>query len=252
MNSVAKDIRFTPVDQGFREAMGRETRDQRKSRRRRNVRARTVNMDRLAKREFESGKVLYHETDYWKPKIRADCERVERPCPYVSCRYNLFLEVTRNGSIKQTFGDLEPDGMAESCALDVADRGGATLEEVARCFNISQERARQLQKMFLARLRYDTLLHEHWDEPSVKFVRRRALSVVGDDDCDGCEVSSMSVDCDLADDITSLDALSTVDVGHYGYGSYGVSSPYGDRHMTWDDELSLAMKMRANGGVQCA
>lgn len=35
--------------------------------------------------------------------------------------------------------------MQDSCSLDVADRGGVTLEEVAPLMNITRERVRQIQ-----------------------------------------------------------------------------------------------------------
>jgi len=39
-----------------------------------------------------------------------------------------------------------------SCALDVADRGGATLEEVGALINVTRERVRQIEVMALAHL----------------------------------------------------------------------------------------------------
>jgi hypothetical protein len=76
-----------------------------------------------------------------------------RPCPYVGCRYNLFLDVNpRNGTIKFNFPGLEPDEMVTSCVLDVADEGGTTLEVVGSCFNVTRERIRQIEVKALARL----------------------------------------------------------------------------------------------------
>jgi DNA-directed RNA polymerase sigma subunit (sigma70/sigma32) len=42
--------------------------------------------------------------------------------------------------------------MAETCALDVADRGGATLEEVGDLLNITRERVRQMELVSLRSL----------------------------------------------------------------------------------------------------
>lgn len=90
---------------------------------------------------------------YWKPKTRRDCENMVRPCPYVSCRHNLYLDVTENGSIKYNFPHLEPGDMKESCALDVAARGGLTLEETGALMNVTRERIRQIQEKVAPRLR---------------------------------------------------------------------------------------------------
>ena len=43
--------------------------------------------------------------------------------------------------------------MAETCALDVADRQGITLEEVGVIMNLTRERVRQLEMRGLSKLR---------------------------------------------------------------------------------------------------
>ncbi len=129
------------------------TREQRRSRRKREVRARTISVKRMTKRELEFGRLLYPETDYWKPKTRAECADGPRPCPYVSCRYHLYIDVSpRTGAIKLNFPDLEVWEMGESCALDVADRGGTTLEDVGAIMNLTRERIRQVEVKALAKL----------------------------------------------------------------------------------------------------
>jgi hypothetical protein len=57
------------------------------------------------------------------------------------------------GSIKLNFPDLEVWEMAETCALDVADRGGITLEEVGEILNLTRERIRQVEVKGLQKLR---------------------------------------------------------------------------------------------------
>jgi hypothetical protein len=81
-----------------------------------------------------------------RPVTRGDCIDGERPCPYVSCRYHLYLDVTKSGAVKLTFPNLEPDQMSESCALDVIDREGAViLARVGHCFGVTRERVRQIE-----------------------------------------------------------------------------------------------------------
>lgn len=129
------------------------TREQRRSRRKRDVRARTISVKRMTKRELEFGRLLYPETDYWKPATRAECAEGPRPCPFISCKHHLYIDVSpRTGAIKLNFPDLEVWEMGESCALDVADRGGTTLEDVGAIMNLTRERIRQVEVKALAKL----------------------------------------------------------------------------------------------------
>jgi hypothetical protein len=129
------------------------TREQRRSRRKRDVRARTISVKRMTKRELEIGRLLFPETDYWKPKNRAECAEGPRPCPFVSCKHHLFIDVSpRTGAIKLNFPDLEVWDLGESCALDVADKHGTTLEDVGAIMNLTRERIRQVEVKALAKL----------------------------------------------------------------------------------------------------
>ncbi len=130
------------------------TREQRRSRRKRDVRARTISVKRMTKRELELGRLLYPDVeDVVKPKSRAECLEGDRPCPFVSCKHHLYLDVSaRTGAIKLNFPDLEVWEMNETCALDVADRGGTTLEEVGAIMNLTRERIRQVEVKGLAKL----------------------------------------------------------------------------------------------------
>ena len=71
----------------------------------------------------------------------------------MSCKHHLYLDVSaRTGAIKLNFPDLEVWDMTETCALDVADRGGTTLEEVGAIMNLTRERIRQVEVKGLAKL----------------------------------------------------------------------------------------------------
>jgi hypothetical protein len=137
------------------EAPAEEPKPKRRGRRKRRERsrARTISIRRLSKTELNRGRMLYPETDYWKPKVRSDCVDMERPCPYVSCKYHLYIDVHPvRGSIKLNFPDLEVWEMTETCALDVADQGGITLEEVGEIMNLTRERVRQVETAGLGKL----------------------------------------------------------------------------------------------------
>ena len=161
------------------------TREQRRSRRKREVRARTISVKRMTKRELAIGRAMYPETDYWKPRTRAECADAPRPCPYVSCTHHLFLDVSaRTGAIKVNFPDLEVWDMNDTCALDVADRGGTTLEEVGAIMNLTRERIRQVEVKALAKLdalREMSALRDFVDEGPVG---KRRLPVIAKPELD--------------------------------------------------------------------
>jgi hypothetical protein len=91
-----------------------------------------------------------------KPTTRADClpggPNQDRPCPFVSCRYHLFLEAKPNGNIRINQPDREVAELEHSCCLDVADDGGATLVEVGKLLRISKERVRQISEGCMVKL----------------------------------------------------------------------------------------------------
>jgi hypothetical protein len=131
----------------------------RRSRRKRQVRARTVAIKQMRKDELRLGAVLYPQRDYPRPRTRAECRCMERPCPFVGCKHHLYLDVSPRGGIKFNFPDLEVWEMQETCALDVAERpGGVTLEEVGAIMNLTRERIRQLEAIGLQRLQDAGLL----------------------------------------------------------------------------------------------
>ena len=72
----------------------------------------------------------------------------------MACRFHLYVDVNpNNGSIKLNFPDREPWEIGETCALDVAERGGMTLEEIGDLLNVTRERARQVEQGALVKLK---------------------------------------------------------------------------------------------------
>jgi hypothetical protein len=187
------------------------TREQRRSRRKREIRARTISVKRMTKRELEIGRMLYPETDYYKPRTRAECLDGPRPCPYVSCQHHLFLDVSaRTGAIKLNFPDLEVWEMNETCALDVADRGGTTLEDVGAIMNLTRERIRQVEVKALAKLealRDMNALRDYVDEGPVGKRRLPVLTRTDDDDAETDESDDIDDDDDDVDTV-SLEEVS--------------------------------------------
>lgn len=76
-----------------------------------------------------------------------------RPCVRISCKHSLYLDINpETGSIKINFPDLEPWELKHTCALDVAERGGITLEEVGEIMNLTRERIRQVEARSVRRM----------------------------------------------------------------------------------------------------
>lgn len=126
------------------------------------VRACVEPTKRMPKRELTRGAqefpVAEHpRAGYGKPKTRGACERrglgTRRPCPYVSCKHHIALDVTFSGSIKHTRPGLAVDEFEHTCTLALADGGGMTLEDVGAVLNLTRERVRQIEGDALARLR---------------------------------------------------------------------------------------------------
>ena len=121
--------------------------------RRTRPRARTIAARRLTNVELREVQSTRDERAD-RPRTRAECQHEQRPCPWVSCKHHLYLDVNpRTGSIKLNFPDLEPWELEHTCALDVADDGGHTLEEVGDITNLTRERIRQLELRGLIELR---------------------------------------------------------------------------------------------------
>ena len=110
-----------------------------------------------------------------RPVTRGDCRGGIRPCPWVSCRHNLLLELGKNGSAtlnnpatgerrafstetsntdfdrdsdEMVAGWIDDDGEpVTSCALDAieAARGPLTLEATADLLCVTRERVRQVE-----------------------------------------------------------------------------------------------------------
>ncbi len=87
-------------------------------------------------------------SDAERPRTRAECIDGIRPCPFVGCRYSLYLDVNpKNGVIKFNHPHLEPSDMPPntSCALDVADAhpGGVELAQMPALTGLSYSRSYQ-------------------------------------------------------------------------------------------------------------
>jgi len=141
------------ADQGEADLEGRKGRRRSKTMSRKEI-ARDLRRQRALGVVDPELAAIVEEIDRARPRSRADCAQAARPCMFVSCKHHLYLDVNpATGSIKLNFPDKEIWELEETCALDVADRGGITLEEVGGIMNLTRERIRQVETRGLQKLR---------------------------------------------------------------------------------------------------
>jgi hypothetical protein len=124
-------------------------------RRPRHSRSRSIRLLRVTRREalLAVERALELEAEIDRPQTREECLEAPRPCPHVSCRHHLYLDVNpHTGTIKLNFPDLEVWELGVSCALDVADMGGTAIEQVSELLNVTRERIRQIETQALSKL----------------------------------------------------------------------------------------------------
>ncbi len=123
--------------------------------RRTRPRSKTIAMRRVTIAEREIYAVMYPPEAVARPRTRAECRDEPGPCPWVACKHHLYLDVNPvTGSIKINFPDREPWQLEHTCALQVADAGGLTLEQVGEITNLTRERIRQVEAIGLAKLEH--------------------------------------------------------------------------------------------------
>ena len=143
----------------------------------------------MSREDKEEAQLILQALEQFRPRSRGECRNAPRPCPWVSCKYHLYLDVApQTGSIKLNFPDLEVWEMSETCALDVADRGGITLEDVGTLLNLTRERIRQLECSGI-----DKLKHILGDDEDDEEAALRAMATMEDeDDFDDEDLDDMS------------------------------------------------------------
>ncbi len=122
-------------------------------------RAHSISMRIMRREHLRRGAQPHPSIDEPRPLTRGDCVDAARPCPWALCKYHLYLDVDpRTGSLKLNFPALEPWELEQTCALDIADQGGVTLEIVGNVLNVTRERSRQIELRALHKLKAADLL----------------------------------------------------------------------------------------------
>jgi len=114
-------------------------------------------MPRITDTDLKIGHLLYPEYHSLKrPTKRDECPPM-RPCPFIGCRYNLYLDI--NGDLGKDAAPWE----GANCALDIAEEGPKSLEELAAILKITRERVRQIVEAGMAKLqpKIPYALHRH-------------------------------------------------------------------------------------------
>lgn len=84
--------------------------------------------------------------DVVRPRTRSECAGGQRPCPFIACRHHIAVDVDPNsGAVTLNWPDRDLSELQETCSLDVADRGGTTLDRVGELMNLTHERIRQIE-----------------------------------------------------------------------------------------------------------
>lgn len=128
-----------------------------------------------------------------------------RPCVFVGCSQSLYLDISETGSIIFNFPHLEPGQMPadQSCALDLSDRGGMTLEEIAVVTNLTRERIRQVElRALIRRARPAALALGLGAEDAIAAGSRRSVGP-------GADLVETGVDGELPSDVATILASST-------------------------------------------
>jgi hypothetical protein len=105
---------------------------------------------------------------------RGACRKLPGPCPHAVCRFNLTADRRDNRGAKPAEAHLPV--VREACALEAAELGGMTLEEIAIRLSLTRERVRQIElgalKKLWARLNDDQPAHQEEQPAAVSALRR--------------------------------------------------------------------------------
>lgn len=104
-----------------------------------------------------------------RPTHRIMCPDV-RPCPFVSCRYNNYLEIGETGNVRVSLEGIHAWERRHSCALDMADSSMQHTREIASATGLTRTRVNQILRESLQTLKedgFDLMEHIKYDESDI-------------------------------------------------------------------------------------
>lgn len=135
-----------------------------------------------------------------RPTRRSQCVDGPRPCPWVSCRYHLAIDVNpKTADVKLNHPQFPAALPEETCVLDVANRGPLRLEVVGALLGVTRERVRQIEVKALRKLSEVPVIRE--------------LAPQGSTARSASARSVYSWETDFDTSATSVDELDDMDVG---------------------------------------
>lgn len=99
--------------------------------------------------------------DIIRPKTYDDCLAVgwgtkENPCPFFSCKNNLFLDVNDDGEIKFIHKKKDFDQIPETCLNRAIENGPLDFKQISELIGVVRERARQIKNEAKEKIRNAT------------------------------------------------------------------------------------------------
>lgn len=115
---------------------------------------RLAELTREAKKRRKAGLPASPKPAVPRPKTRADCVDGPRPCPWVGCRYHLYLDARPSGALRLMHGDdvAHLQTMPETCALDCAAKGPHDYDYLARAYNLTRQQVQSNAEFGMAKL----------------------------------------------------------------------------------------------------
>lgn len=117
-------------------------------------------------------KIAEYITNYGdgiRPTVRGECYHFNI-CPFVTCRYHLYLDVDEYGNIIYNYPGKQPYELEETCALKVADersgtgpQGKLSLNEIVKIMGLSKEGIRQIAVRAMKKIAEDPIYSDFSD-----------------------------------------------------------------------------------------
>jgi hypothetical protein len=180
----------------------------------------TIPITPLTQGEVATGKKY---KQHRRPKTRAECVAVPRPCPFIGCVHHLYLDKTKTGRLIVNFPDQDVLDLKHSCVLDVVDQyGPMRLNEIGTILNVTQERVRQIVSTALKKARPADIAEERETGRAQKAQIKSNVKVSGrgDEQHSVNAIHLFKCSRELLDTLTFSETQVTPDYNTFLYGGF--------------------------------